>query len=127
MKRIYAILVSICLLLTCTSALAGESAERSPVLPAEGEVMEGFLVKEIRSFPLAGGHMVLFEHQKTGGRMLWIANEDTNRAFELAFPTRPDDNTGKPHVFEHATLFGSEKYPSPNSDCNSSALRFASS
>ena len=114
MKRIYAILVSICLLLTCTSALAGESAERSPALPAEGEVMEGFLVKEIRSFPLAGGHMVLFEHQKTGGRMLWIANEDTNRAFELAFPTRPDDNTGKPHVFEHATLFGSEKYPSPN-------------
>ena len=44
--------------------------------------------------------------------MLWIANEDTNRAFQISFPTRPENDSGIPHVFEHATLFGSEKYPS---------------
>lgn len=44
--------------------------------------------------------------------MLWIANEDSNRVFQLTFRTRPSDDTGLPHVFEHATMFGSEKYPS---------------
>ncbi|MBR4467727.1 MAG: insulinase family protein, partial [Clostridia bacterium] len=35
-----------------------------------------------------------------------------NRAFDLTFFTRAIDNTGLPHVFEHSTLDGSEKYPS---------------
>ena len=35
-----------------------------------------------------------------------------NRVFDLTFFTRAIDNTGLPHVFEHATLNGSEKYPS---------------
>ncbi len=82
------------------------------VLPQIGEVINGFEVKEIREFPLVGADLVLFEHQKTGSKLLWIANEDRNRAFQLSFNTRPFDDTGLPHVFEHATLFGSKKYPS---------------
>ncbi len=77
-----------------------------------GDVVRGFEVKEIRAFDMIGAQLVLFEHQKTGAKLLYIANEDTNRAFQLTFPTRPVDNTGLPHVFEHATLSGSEKYPS---------------
>jgi len=55
---------------------------------------------------------VLFEHQKTGAKLMYVANGDTNRAFQLTFLTRPIDDTGLPHVFEHSTLSGSEKYPS---------------
>ena len=79
---------------------------------AVGDVVRGFEVKEIRAFDMIGAQLVLFEHQKTGAQLLYIANEDTNRAFQLTFPTRPVDNTGLPHVFEHATLSGSSKYPS---------------
>ena len=81
-------------------------------LPTAGEVVNGFEAKEIRDFPLIQAKLVLFEHQKTGAKLLYIANEDTNRAFQLTFLTRPTDNTGLPHVFEHSTLSGCEKYPS---------------
>ena len=97
-------------------SLEGERAE--PVMApaveelAPGDVVNGFEVLEIRDFPLVGGVIVYFEHQKTGAEFMYIANDDTNRTFDLTFFTRPTDNTGLPHVFEHATLGGSEKYPS---------------
>ncbi|MBO4837490.1 MAG: insulinase family protein [Clostridia bacterium] len=81
-------------------------------LPQAGDEISGFTVKETRDFPLIGAELVLFEHQKTGALLMYIANEDTNRVFDLTFRTRPIDNTGLPHVFEHSTLNGSEKYPS---------------
>ena len=58
-------------------------------LPAVGDVVEGFEAMEIRPFEMIGGNLVLFEHQKTGAKLLYIANEDTNRAFQLTFPHRP--------------------------------------
>ncbi len=110
MKKVLSVLLALALLLGCASGLAEAQEERK--LPAAGDVVNGFEVKEIRDFPMIGAKLVLFEHQKTGGKVLWIANEDTNRAFQLTFRTQPLDDTGLPHVFEHATLFGSEKYPS---------------
>ena len=102
------------LLLGCVSGLAEAlpTEEEGLAIPAVGDMIEGFEVKEIRDFPLYGAQLVLFEHQQTGAKVLWIANDDTNRAFELSFPTRPENNTGLPHVFEHVTIYGSEKYPS---------------
>lgn len=92
-------------------ALAEQGAE--PVgLPAVGDTVEGFTAKEIREFPLIGATEVLFEHEATGAQLMYIANDDTNRVFHLAFATRAHDNKGLPHVFEHATLSGSDKYPS---------------
>lgn len=111
MKRILALILALMLALGCVSALAEAMPQTDSVLPQTGDVVCGFEVKEIRDFPLVGAQLVLFEHQKTGARLLWVANEDTNRVFQLAFPTRPQDETGLPHVFEHAVLFGSEKYP----------------
>ncbi len=101
-----------------TSAPAETPApEAAPVkepvpLPGMGDVVEGFAVKEIRDLPLVGATTVLFEHEKTGAELMYIANSDTNRVFDLTFFTRAIDNTGLPHVFEHSTLSGSDKYPS---------------
>ena len=82
------------------------------VLPAVGDVVDGFTVTEIREFPLVGATIVVFEHNRTGAQLVYIANSDTDRAFDLTFHTRAIDNTGLPHVFEHSTLDGSEMYPS---------------
>ena len=110
MKKAIALLLALILALASLPAFA--EASGSVPLPQAGDTVCGFRVTEIRSFDMIGATLVLFEHQNTGAKLMYIANEDTNRAFQLAFPTRPADNTGIPHVFEHATLSGSEKYPS---------------
>ena len=114
MKKMIAVLLTLAMLLGCAPGLAENlpaEKEDGLTIPAAGDVTEGFEVKEVRDFPLYGAELVFFEHQKTGAKVFWIANDDTNRAFQLTFPTRPTDNTGLPHVFEHATIYGSEKYP----------------
>ncbi len=108
MKKTLSILLILALLMSgLGAALPAESG-----LPAPGETVEGFVVRELREFPLVGGTAILFEHERTGAQLMYIANSDTNRVFDLTFFTRAIDNTGLPHVFEHATLNGSDKYPS---------------
>jgi len=109
MKRILALLLV--LLLSCITAFAEDAAPVS-ALPQVGEVVHGFEVKEVTAFPLLNADVVYFVHQKTGAELLYLANEDTNRVFELTFKTPAESDKGVPHVFEHATLGGSEKYPS---------------
>ncbi len=108
MKRVFALLLALAMLLTLLPAALAEGR----ALPAVGDVVQGFEVKETREFPLIGAEIVLFEHQKTGAQLMYIANDDVNRVFQLTFFTEATDNTGLPHVFEHATLGGSDKYPS---------------
>ena len=86
--------------------------ETEKELPAAGDVIENFEVLETRPYEAVDAQVVLFEHQKTGAKVMYIANDDTNRTFDLTFLTHAIDDTGLPHVFEHATLDGSEKYPS---------------
>ena len=115
MRKLLSLLLALALFASVMPALAEPApadAAEAVGLPAVGEVVEGFEAKEIRPFEMIGANLVLFEHQKTGAKLLYIANADTNRAFQLTFPTRPIDNTGLPHVFEHSTLSGSAKYPS---------------
>lgn len=108
MKKAVVLVLTLSLLLTLApAAMAVDSA-----LPKVGDTVHGFTVKEIREFPLIGADLVLFEHGKTGAKLMYIANEDTNRVFDLTFLTEAVDDTGLPHVFEHSTLDGSEKYPS---------------
>ena len=110
MKRMLALLLSLCVLLAAMpAALAEEAAD---ALPRVGDVVSGFEAVDAREFPLIGAQIVLFEHQKTGAKLMYIANDDTNRVFDLTFLTDAIDKTGLPHVFEHSTLDGSEKYPS---------------
>jgi len=75
-------------------------------------VVNGFEALEIRDFSQINASVVRFVHQKTGAELYYIANDDTDRVFDLTFRTESPDDTGIPHVFEHAILNGSEKYPS---------------
>ncbi len=103
-KLLLAAALVLCMLCVCT-AFAVE-------LPEVGDQIHGFTVVEKRDFPLIDATVVRLEHDKTGAQVYYIANDDPNRAFDLVFRTTAVDNTGLPHVFEHATLSGSEKYPS---------------
>lgn len=124
MKRFLSILLALMMVIGAVPALAdhailtsrisvgGDQAKQAVPLPQVGDVVNGFEALATCDFPLIGAKLVLFEHQKTGAKLTYVANESTNRVFQLSFATRPIDNTGLPHVFEHATLNGSEKYPS---------------
>ena len=113
MKKWLSLLLILALTLSLApAAFAGDGADAPDGLPAVGETVEGFTVREIRDFPLVGATVVVFEHDRTGAELMYFANSDTNRVFDLTFFTRAIDNTGLPHVFEHSTLDGSQKYPS---------------
>ena len=99
-------------LLMALLALSGAALADETGLPAVGDTVEGFTVKSVSRFELLGADVVLFEHDKTGAQVMYLANEDTNRVFEITFRTPAETEMGVSHVFEHATLDGSEKYPS---------------
>ncbi|MFT8317658.1 MAG: insulinase family protein [Sporolactobacillus sp.] len=53
----------------------------------------------------------LFEHVKSGARLLFLKNDDDNKVFSISFRTPPEDDTGVFHILEHSVLCGSDKYP----------------
>ena len=109
MKKCIALLLGLLLLLPI---LTGVSLAEEDALPNVGDTVEGFTVKSVSRFELIGADVVLFEHDKTGAKVMYLANDDTNRVFEITFKTPAETESGIPHVFEHSTLDGSKKYPS---------------
>ncbi|MEA4973638.1 MAG: insulinase family protein [Candidatus Metalachnospira sp.] len=76
-----------------------------------GDLVNGFLLinkEEINDIESVG---YLFEHTKSGARLMYIDNEDDNKVFYIAFRTPPIDDCGTPHIIEHSVLCGSKKYP----------------
>ncbi len=52
-----------------------------------------------------------YRHVKSGADLIHMACDDTNKAFNIAFKTIPEDDTGCPHIMEHSVLNGSKNYP----------------
>ena len=53
----------------------------------------------------------IFIHEKSGARLISLANDDDNKVFSISFKTIPKDDTGVAHILEHSTLCGSRKFP----------------
>ena len=68
MKKLLSVLLALAMLLSAGAfAAPGRAyAEDAPALPALGDTVEGFVVKDLRDFPLVGAEIVLFEHERTG-------------------------------------------------------------
>lgn len=52
----------------------------------------------------------IFQHVKSGARLLHLANEDDNKLFSIGFRTTPTDSTGVAHILEHSVLCGSKRF-----------------
>jgi presequence protease len=68
------------------------------------------LIKE-QQIPEINSLVQLYEHKRTGARLLSVINDDENKVFSINFRTTPKDSTGVAHILEHSVLGGSEKYP----------------
>lgn len=88
-------------------------------------IYHGFKLIEEDTINEIGSKAKIFEHEKSGARLLHLENNDDNKVFSITFRTTPTDNTGVPHILEHSVLCGSKKYKIKNvfSDISQSSLK----
>ena len=76
-----------------------------------GEQLHGFEVKAVTPIDELRAVNIELTHQHSGARLLHLYTNDTENLFSINFPTPPSDDTGVPHILEHAVLAGSQKFP----------------
>lgn len=76
-----------------------------------GGVYSGFKLISQKNINEIDSNTMVFNHEKTGARLIFLKNNDTNKTFSINFRTPPKDNTGVNHIIEHSVLNGSKKYP----------------
>lgn len=76
-----------------------------------GTSIKGFTVTSEESLSEIDGTAYVMKHETSGAKLLYLKNEDNNKAFSIAFKTPPTDSTGVFHILEHSVLCGSKKFP----------------
>ena len=76
-----------------------------------GEQLHGFEVKAVKPIDELRAVKIELAHSHSGARLLHLYTNDTENLFSINFPTPPSDDTGVPHILEHAVLAGSHKFP----------------
>lgn len=80
-------------------------------LDAEGQNYRGFVITKYLPLKELRSTLIELAHEKTGARIIQIANDDSENLFALSFQTLPDSSNGVAHALEHIVLCGSEKFP----------------
>ncbi|MGI6046301.1 MAG: insulinase family protein [Eggerthellaceae bacterium] len=76
-----------------------------------GDKIHGFELISEEDLPEIDGKAYVYKHEASHARLLYLANDDSNKAFSIAFKTPPKDDTGVFHILEHSVLCGSDKFP----------------
>ena len=74
------------------------------------KINNGFRVSKQEYIKEVNSTAYLMEHERSGARLLYLANDDDNKVFSIGFRTPPSDDTGVAHILEHSVLCGSRKY-----------------
>ena len=73
----------------------------------QGQELHGFTVLTAEPLPEIDGDAYTLSHPVSGAKLLYLRNNDRNKAFSIAFRTPPADDTGVFHILEHSVLCGS--------------------
>jgi presequence protease len=73
--------------------------------------LHGFELLQSHEIKELGATYNRYKHKKSGAELIHLATTDNNKAFNIAFKTIPEDDTGCPHIMEHSVLNGSQNYP----------------
>ena len=76
-----------------------------------GQEIAGFRLQKVQPVAEINCTALLFEHKKSGARLMKLLTDDDNKTFNITFATFPSDDTGVPHILEHSVLAGSRKFP----------------
>ncbi len=82
-----------------------------PIDLKPGQQLKGFEVKAITPIDELRAVTIELVHNHSGARLLHLYTDDSENLFSINFPTPPADDTGVPHILEHAVLAGSQKFP----------------
>ena len=85
--------------------------ERAATTLPLGSTVSGFTVASKKTLAELDADAYVLHHRASGARLLYLACEDENKAFSIAFKTPPTDDTGVFHILEHSVLCGSAKFP----------------
>lgn len=85
--------------------------ERAATTLPLGSTVSGFTVASKKTLAELDADAYVLHHRASGARLLYLACEDENKAFSIAFKTPPTDDTGIFHILEHSVLCGSAKFP----------------
>lgn len=85
--------------------------ERAATTLPLGSTISGFTVTSKKTLAELDADAYVLHHRASGARLLYLACEDENKAFSIAFKTPPTDDTGVFHILEHSVLCGSAKFP----------------
>lgn len=77
----------------------------------KGESYNGFRLIDEQNISEIGGVGRVFEHEKSGVRVVSLKNKDPHQVFAMGFQTLPLDQTGAAHIVEHAVCCSSRHYP----------------
>ena len=75
------------------------------------KIYSGFELISIKKINDLDSNLYEFKHKQSGGTLLYLDSDDTNKCFTIGFKTLPEDSTGVCHIIEHSVLCGSKKYP----------------
>lgn len=75
------------------------------------KIYSGFRLNRIERIEEINGTAYEMKHEKSGARLIYIDSSDSNKVFNIAFRTTPQDSTGVAHIMEHSVLCGSRKFP----------------
>src|SRR6056297_1610917 len=95
------------IVLILTLGLISCSSEKYEV----GQSYHGFTLVKKEFVQEVNADCYYFEHEKSGARLLKIANDDPNKTFCATFKTLPQTDCGTPHIMEHSVLNGSKNFP----------------
>ncbi|SDB55809.1 insulinase family protein [Butyrivibrio sp. INlla16] len=79
---------------------------------AVGETYHGFKLNDMYSSRFLSSDIYTFKHEKSGADLVYTKNSDPEVSFCIAYKTPYIDETDTNHVFEHAIIASSAKYPS---------------
>ena len=76
-----------------------------------GQTISNFTINDKEEIDEIEGVAYTLEHNVSKAKLLYLQNEDNNKAFSIAFKTPPANDTGVFHILEHSVLCGSKKFP----------------
>lgn len=110
-KKKIALLLSLVIAVLSIINVYAEEQGKKASLPYVGETVYNFKVTDRGGYDSAEGETVTFEHIKSGAKVVFIQNDDENLTFNIAYRTPNTDESDRNHVFEHAIIASSDKYP----------------
>ncbi len=73
-------------------------------------IYQGFKLIRNEYLDEISSKILIFEHEKTKAKLIYINNDDFERSFSISFRTPSIDDTGIAHILEHSVLCGSKNF-----------------